>query len=106
MAGYCDPPTRGPGRPAGSPNKVTKFRTVREALEKLNFDPLAALIEMLDGELLEKEKIQILSLLVEYSFPKLKPMESDPEVAAQERSLITMSRDDLILIARGKSDAV
>ena len=102
MAGYGDPP-KTMGRPKGSPNK---FRTVRDALDRLNFDPLAKLIEMLDGELSEKERIQVLSLLVEYSFPKLKPMESDPNIAAQERSLITMSRDDLILIARGKSDAV
>ena len=102
MAAQFEPP-RTMGRPKGSPNK---FRTVRDALDRLNFDPLAKLIEMLDGELSEKERIQVLSLLVEYSFPKLKPMESDPNIAAQERSLITMSRDDLIMIARGKSDEV
>ena len=50
----------------------------------------------------EKSRVQILTLLVEYSYAKPKPIELDEEAAAAERTRITMSREDLIAIAKGK----
>ena len=106
MAGYSDPPKNQGGRPPGSTNKAGKYFSVREELAKRGFNPLHELINLVTTDITDRERIDILKFLCEYSCPKLKPIESDPEVAAQERSLITMSRDDLIMIARGKSDEV
>lgn len=98
MANNSNLTNAGKGRAKGSKNKVA---SVREILENRGFDPLRELISLCTGGHLDpRDKAKVCMFLIDYSYTKPKP--DDSTLPNDDAVKVTMSRKDLIAIAKGE----